>query len=952
MPELITKPDYPFLKGGGEMGHLTRSHNWAQTSLGTPDTWPQSLRTTLSILLNSKFPMFLFWGNELLCFYNDAYRPSLGNDGKHPTALGKPGAEVWPEIWPVIKPLIDQVLTGGGATWSEDQLIPIFRNGTVEDVYWTFSFSPVTNESDEITGVFVTCTETTEKVIREKQQQENDLLQAVFNGTTSGINVLRTIRDEANTVVDFEYQLVNRIAEQTNNRTDLVGKRCLDIHQDFKQAGLFDDFITVLETGQPIDRDRHYTGEGFNNWYATRIVKHEDGVVFSFLDITAQYTAQQQIKQSQQQLLALFEQSSVGIAIISEDDLTLQMANPFYGVMVGRKPDDIVGKPLLEALPELQGQGFDAILREVISTGIPLITTEVAVDIVRQEQLETIYVDVAYQPRRDPGSNRILGVFVVATDVTQQVRSRQRVEASEAKLKSLIATAPIGIGLFMGRDLVIDLPNQTFVDIVGKGPDIVGKPLREVMPELLTENQPFLQILDDVFTSGKQFHSYGSLVQIVQQGVMTHNYYNITYSPLVNEAGEVYAILDIAVDVTEQVLDKQKVEQTQADLLEINQRLSLALDAGNLGSFELERETGLMRCTPQCKANHGQQPDTTPSSYSGLIDMIIPDDRAGVEQAITYAFDTQTIYHVEYRVFWPDGSLHWIRASGQPVYSPDGQPTRMVGITQNITAQRIARKELERLVAERTQQLQESVNDLQRSNNNLQQFAYVASHDLQEPLRKIQSFGDMLRNQYKEELGESGNDYLLRMQASASRMSVLIKDLLTYSRISTQQDSSATVSLTSVINAVLADLDLAIQETVALVRVDSLPTVQGDKSQLGQLFQNLLNNALKFRKTGQTPQISITCQTIAATDLPPSVWPTREAIAYYRIDVADNGIGFDEQYVDRIFQVFQRLHGRSQFAGTGIGLAICEKVTANHGGAITASSQPGEGAIFSVYLPK
>ena len=127
--------------------------------------------------------------------------------------------------------------------------------------------------------------------------------------------------------------------------------------------------------------------------------------------------------------------------------------------------------------------------------------------------------------------------------------------------------------------------------------------------------------------------------------------------------------------------------------------------------------------------------------------------------------------------------------------------------------------------------------------------------------------------------------------------------------------------------------------------------VQGDKSQLGQLFQNLLNNALKFRKTGQTPQISITCQTIAATNLPVAVKPSRAAASYHCIDVADNGIGFDEQYVDRIFQVFQRLHGRSQFAGTGIGLAICEKVTANHGGAITASSQPGEGAIFSVYLP-
>lgn len=157
--------EYPFLRGGGEMGRLTREKDWLQTSLGTPDTWPQSLRTTLGIVLNSKFPKFLFWGAELLCFYNDAYRPSLGNNGKHPDALGKTAAEVWPEIWEsLVKPLTTHIRAGGEATWSEDQLVPIYRNGRIEDVYWTFSYSPVFGESGRVAGVLVTCTETTEKV--------------------------------------------------------------------------------------------------------------------------------------------------------------------------------------------------------------------------------------------------------------------------------------------------------------------------------------------------------------------------------------------------------------------------------------------------------------------------------------------------------------------------------------------------------------------------------------------------------------------------------------------------------------------------------------------------------------------------------------------------------------------------------------------------------------------
>jgi two-component system sensor histidine kinase VicK len=170
-------PAYRFLEGGGEMGALIRSFDWSETSMGDPGSWPQSLKTTLSIVLHAKFPMFLWWGPELLCFYNDAYRPSLGQDGKHPGILGRPAPEAWPEIWPVIKPLIDQVLGGGESTWSEDQLIPIYRNGRLEDVYWTFSYSPVNDESGNIAGVFVTCTETTGKIqaIKDIQSSKDDL---------------------------------------------------------------------------------------------------------------------------------------------------------------------------------------------------------------------------------------------------------------------------------------------------------------------------------------------------------------------------------------------------------------------------------------------------------------------------------------------------------------------------------------------------------------------------------------------------------------------------------------------------------------------------------------------------------------------------------------------------------------------------------------------------------
>ena len=163
-PNIQTSSYLHYLEGGGEMGRLTREFDWSKTILGSPDSWSQSLLTTVSIILNSRFPMFLWWGPSFIQFYNDAYRPSLGQNGKHPNALGQNGADCWQEIWPIIKPLIDQVMAGSESTWSEDQLIPIYRNNKLEDVYWTFSYSKVIDETGKPAGVLVICNETTEKV--------------------------------------------------------------------------------------------------------------------------------------------------------------------------------------------------------------------------------------------------------------------------------------------------------------------------------------------------------------------------------------------------------------------------------------------------------------------------------------------------------------------------------------------------------------------------------------------------------------------------------------------------------------------------------------------------------------------------------------------------------------------------------------------------------------------
>jgi light-regulated signal transduction histidine kinase (bacteriophytochrome) len=226
--------------------------------------------------------------------------------------------------------------------------------------------------------------------------------------------------------------------------------------------------------------------------------------------------------------------------------------------------------------------------------------------------------------------------------------------------------------------------------------------------------------------------------------------------------------------------------------------------------------------------------------------------------------------------------------------------------------------------------------ELQRSNRELEQFASVASHDLQEPLRKVRTFTQQLTVMEAQNLSEKGQDYLRRAESAAERMQRLVEDLLRFSRVATDARPFSRVDLAEVVAGVLDDLSHEIDRVGAVVRVEDLPTVGGDPLQLRQLVQNLVSNALKFRREGVAPEVTIAAEV---------------GDGVVTLTVADNGIGFEPQYGERIFRVFERLHGRSAYPGTGIGLALCRKIAERHGGSIRAEGRPGEGARFVVVLP-
>lgn len=252
--------------------------------------------------------------------------------------------------------------------------------------------------------------------------------------------------------------------------------------------------------------------------------------------------------------------------------------------------------------------------------------------------------------------------------------------------------------------------------------------------------------------------------------------------------------------------------------------------------------------------------------------------------------------------------------------------------------------ELEDKVRQRTQEITVYSEELARSNQELEDFAFVASHDLQEPLRKICTFSDRMINKYSQQLDEKGADYLSRLNSAATRMSVLIHDLLEFSRIRTRGKPFADIDLGEIVSLILDDLEVVIEDSHATVTVESLPIVKADSSQMTQLFINLLSNAIKFRKPDVAPVVKVAYAVIQKEKLD-------SLLDFHEIRIEDNGIGFDVDYKDKIFVPFQRLHARDEYKGTGIGLAVCKRIVERHGGAISVESEVGKGSTFIIHIP-
>jgi PAS domain S-box-containing protein len=499
----------------------------------------------------------------------------------------------------------------------------------------------------------------------------------------------------------------------------------------------------------------------------------------------------------------------------------------------------------------------------------------------------------------------------------------------------LLMHAPVAICMLRLPDFVIELANPPMLELWDRDASAIGKKITEVFTEVA--DQGFDKLLQYVVTTGNTFHEHERPVVIARNGKRDEVFANFVFQPNYSDTGEMIGVLAVATEVTAQVKARKAIAQAE-------ETTRLAVDAARLGSYEINLETQEILVTPRFVQIFGLD---AAGDRSGYTNAIHPEDLTLRTAAHDSALVTGNLEY-EVRVIWKDKSIHWIRVTGRVLYDYAGNPVRLLGIVQEITEEKRFSSELKTRIAERTQELELANQQLARSNAELEQFAYVTSHDLQEPLRKIQMYSSILLN--KTEAKADTSDYTRKISDSAKRMTTLITDLLEYSRLSQVGSTFSEIDLNKVLNNVLGDFELMIEQKQAEIERNHLSAIPGIPSQINQLFFNLIGNALKFSDPGRTPKITITGKQLAAEERA-KFHNLSDTKAYYEITFADNGIGFDQQYADRIFVVFQRLNMSPDYSGHGIGLAICNKIVSNHNGAIYANGKAGEGAVFTVILP-
>ncbi len=681
----------------------------------------------------------------------------------------------------------------------------------------------------------------------------------------------------------------------------------------------FPDFMVPLErNGYPEDC---YFDFSYSPIY------QENGEVGGVLVICTETTEKmrsiQNLTRSEQKLEQMLIQLPAKVLFFRGAELIVETVNDALLAAWQRSRDEVLGKPLLEILPELAGQPFPAELRHVFETGETITRKEVIATLnVPGGGVKSFYNDYFYQPLTDREGKRI-GVLATSFDVTDKVETRLKLEQSNAQLKqvynelevsearfrSLVQGAPVAIGILLGRELLVESANNMMLKLWRKPKDVVGLPLALALPEL--EGQPFLEILDNVYTSGRTYHGYETKAFIEDNGKLQENYFTFIYEPLKDESGAAYGIIVVAIDVNEQVAARQ-------DLQNAKDTLNLAIQAAELGTFDMDLEKGTLEWDDRCRTLFGISHHEQVSYDGDFVPGLHPDDRKRVVELIANEAMVQAVddgkYDVEYRTIGAeDQKMRWVRAKGKVYFDDTGKPKRFIGAVLDITEQK---------------------QDEQRKND----FIGMVSHELKTPLTSLTAIVQVMNAKLK-----SSEDLFLanaaeKANAQVKKMANMINGFLNISRLESgklvvhKQD----FELWQLIDEIREETLLSSgTHDIRLFAGDPIH-VEADRDKIGSVISNLLSNAIKYSPKGKS--VEVHCQVTG-----------KELV----VSVKDEGMGIKPQDLKRLFDRFYRVESKhtAHIAGFGIGLYLSAEIIERHAGKIWAESTTGEGSTFYFSLP-
>ncbi|RZJ71790.1 PAS domain-containing protein [Flavobacterium sp.] len=758
-----------------------------------------------------------------------------------------------------------------------------------------------------------------------------DLFQAVFDSASNAIAVMEPILDENGKCVDFSILLLNTFALSRLGEIDYKGKKATDLFPNLSGSGILQRFIEVAESGITANFERFYEGSGLRHWFRFTVVKQSNLIVVTAEDISERMEAEAALNKAletadqQRRLYDSVINTTPDLVYVFSLDYIFTYANKALLTMWGKAAEDAIGKGLRDnGYEEWHALMHEREIDEVAATKKPIRGT---VSFPHAEFGKRVY-DYIFTPIFDE-NGEVEAIAGTTRDITELKRAEENLQQSENRLMSMIDQTPAPTLVLRGDDLVISQVNKTMLAMIGFGQEVVGTPLLELMPEL--KDQYIWEQVLKVYREGVNFDQFEVEVSHKRTGELHTYYYNIAYRPLV-EDGQITGMIQVAIDVTEQVTSRKKLEESERNFRALVNATSDAV-------YRMNADWSVMRNLE----GRGFLSDTSEPMFNWIDKYIPENDSKRVKAEVAKAVKAKSTFELEHEVFDAEGGIGWTFSRAIPILDENGEISEWFGAASDVTETKkaeIALRESEnryRLLTETLEhQVAERTQELQRSNEDLQQFAHVASHDLKEPVRKIKTFVSRLENHIDDKLDDSASKFIDRIHVATDRMFTMIDGVLAYSTINAGMQQPEAVDLNEVMRNIETDLEVALQKTGGKIQFSNLPTLEGAPVLLYQLFYNLINNSIKFAKADVCPEIAINAE----------IGENRA-----KITVSDNGIGFGEAHAQKIFETFTRLHSKDQYEGTGLGLSLCKKIVERHGGTISAHGSSGKGAIFVIELP-